>query len=593
MAVQGSRARRELGGGREVAASLASIPAAIPAAIAIAAAVIVYLPALRNGFVWDDPLVLQQLRAIRSWSDLVVLPPLIPKFYYRPLIFVSYLIDRTLGGETPFWFHASVIAVHAVNTALVFQLARRLFADTVIAGLGALLFAVHPAHVESVAWMAGRSDVIVCAFMLATILLLQRRDRLWSAWLGGATYLLGLLSKESALAVLLLAPLLDGLQTRRLYWMRYLPLGLATLLYFSLRQLNLGALIGGMPTTHAVDQLGLDVLRAIGFYAVQTVAPLQLSAYVPQVPGDLSFLIAGLLLIAAASDGAAFAWQRRQWAVVLLIAWFFVTLAPSLAVILRRSASAVVADRYLYVPSVAACLLAAWAVVRLTSIRALSAIWPAGVCVAVSLLFGFQTWTYTRVWADSLSFWIDVATKTPNDALPQREVGLALMERGRFAEAEAAFQRALALPSDGEGRVMVLSNLGSLYRRSGRFDDAVQAIEAALQIGPHPALYHNLGMTLMSKIQKEQSAGDEAAIRRDIVRAHDAFESALNYEGKPEAAAFLQQWSPAKSHSLLGQVMLSMGDPTGARQHLEAALQLEPTGPIADVTRQYMSRLPR
>src|SRR5262249_51506721 len=168
-------------------ASEARLPttATMAAAISVVAAVLVYLPALRNGFVRDDPLVLQQLRAIRAWGDLVVLPPEVPRYYYRPLIFVSYLIDRGLGGETPFWFHLSVIAFHALNCLLVFRLAAHLFPhDLAVAATSAVLFAVFPTHVESVAWMAGRSDVIVCTLLLLTVLLALRREAMWSAWLG-------------------------------------------------------------------------------------------------------------------------------------------------------------------------------------------------------------------------------------------------------------------------------------------------------------------------------------------------------------------------------------------------------------------------
>ncbi|MBI3783454.1 MAG: tetratricopeptide repeat protein [Deltaproteobacteria bacterium] len=558
--------------------------------MAVVAASVVYLPALRNGFLWDDPFVLQQLRAIRSWTDLVVLPAVVPKFYYRPIVFVSYLFDRSLGGEAPFWFHFSVVALHVANTALVFLLAQRLWNDALVAGLAALLFAVYPTHVESVAWMAGRSDVIVATFILVAMLLFSKRDAAWSAWLGGAAYLLGLLSKEMALAVVLLVPLADWLVVERLLYWRYVPLIAATVLYFLLRQSSLGTPVGGMATAQSLSQQGLDLIRALGFYARQSVFPFQLSGYVPQIPEGAVFVIAGVALLVAGAIAFVYARQRRQSGIALLVAWYFLTLAPSLTVILRRSASAVVADRYLYVPSIALCMVAAWALARTGARRSVpAAALAAGA--ALSLVFAVKTWTYSQVWRDNLSFWSDVAAKVPGDALPQREVGIALLERGRTGEAEVALRHALDLPSDTEGRVMALSNLGNVYRRTGRTDEAIDAFESALQAGPHPALYHNLGLTLISKIEKEQRAGDQDGVRRDIVKARQAFESALTFEDKPGASAFLQQWSPAKSHSLLGQVLFSLGDVAGARQHLEAALRLEPTGPVADLTRQYMSRL--
>src|SRR6185369_45216 len=149
------------GSRRRPTADAASTTPAAAAWLAVAAAFLFYLPALRNGFVWDDPRVLEKLRAIHGVGDLLVMPPQIPRFYYRPLIFVSYLADRALGGEAPIWFHLSVIAIHAINCLLVFRLAARMFrGEVAIAAISATLFAVWPTHVESVAWMAGRSDVI-------------------------------------------------------------------------------------------------------------------------------------------------------------------------------------------------------------------------------------------------------------------------------------------------------------------------------------------------------------------------------------------------------------------------------------------------
>src|SRR5262245_8417242 len=269
---------RRVAPARERFASAAPIAAASAAAIAV----LVYLPALGNGFIWDDPLVLEQLRAIRAWRDLVVMPPQIPQYYYRPLIFVSYLADRAVGGENPFWFHLSVIALHALNCVLVFRLVAALFRDDVaLAAASAVLFAVLPTHVESVAWMAGRSDVIVCTFLLLTVLLFLRRDTAWSAWLGGATFFLALLSKEMAVSALLVVPALDWLSTRRLYWQRYIPLLVAAVAYFTLRQGSVGALVGGTPAPVAPALLALDVLRAVGFYVVRSLVPVGLCAYIP------------------------------------------------------------------------------------------------------------------------------------------------------------------------------------------------------------------------------------------------------------------------------------------------------------------------
>jgi len=257
-------------------------------------------------------------------------------------------------------------------------------------------------------------------------------------------------------------------------------------------------------------------------------------------------------------------------------------------VIVRRSASAVVADRYLYVPSVASCILLAWALTRLAQNRRLDARWPALAISTVSIVWAAQTIPYTRVWTDNLTFWSAVVATAPADALPYRELATALIDRGQLAEAERALQQAVAAKGGAEARAMTYNNLGNLYRRQGRHDEALQAFETGLKIATHPILYHNLGMTLMVKLQEQRGGDQDAALRK----ARDAFEQALRIGTAPNAPpAFRQEWDAARTHALLGQVLSNMGDRAGATEHLNAALQLEPSGPVADVTRQYLKQM--
>jgi Flp pilus assembly protein TadD len=440
--------------------------------------------------------------------------------------------------------------------------------------------------------MAGRSDVVVCALMLITILLCAQRAQPWSAWAGGGTLLLALLSKEIAIACVILVPALDLLGMRRLEPPRYVPLLLAVIIYLVLRSLTVGAIVGGLPTGAPVSQIVVDLVTAVGFYIARAALPAGLCAYIPALPHGGGYTLAGVIAPLLAIGLGALAWRRGLWPLVFLAIWFFVTLVPSLTVIVRRSASVVLADRYLYVPSVAWCLLLAWVIVRGAELRRIDARWAGLVIVALAALFAAKLIPYTRVWSDNITFWSDVSVKVPHDGLPQRELGTALIERGRLDEAERAFRSALAGSAPPEGRAMTYSNLGNLYRRLDRHDEALQAFAEALKIRPHPVTFHNLGMTLMVKIEKEQRAGDEAAVLRDITSARAAFERALLLGDAPNAPpAFRQEWDAAKTHALLGQVLFSLGDRAGARQHLETALRLQPTGPAADLTRRYLQSI--
>jgi protein O-mannosyl-transferase len=439
--------------------------------------------------------------------------------------------------------------------------------------------------------MAGRSDVIVCSFVLVTLLFFLDLQRAYAPWLGGVTFFLAALSKETALACVVLVPLLDLLRSKHVDWRRYVPLASAGLVYFVLRQQAVGAFVGGTATGAPPQAIAGDALRAMGFYVVQTLLPARLCAYVSSVPAGAGYLLVGLLGLLLGAVLFIIGWRRHHWPLAFLTAWFFATLAPAFTVLARRSASAPVADRYLYVPSVASCLLLAWALVRVAERQRLAARWVLAVLVVVSLILGVHASRYARVWADDLSFWSDVAAKVPDDALPHLELAGALQQRNRLEDAERALQQALAGRADAAVRAMTYNALGNLYRRRGRYDDAARAFEAGIQIGPHPTLYHNLGMTLMLQLEAEQRRGDQAAIARDIVRARNAFEQALqlgNVEASPHG---FPQWDAAKTHALLGQVLFSLGDRTAAREHLETSLRLEPTGPAADVTRRYLQSM--
>lgn len=567
-------------------------PAAHWAMLAVvAAAIVAYLPALRNGFVWDDPLVLRQMRAMVAWSDLVVMPPEVPAYYYRPFIFVTYFIDRALGGETPFWFHLSVVLLHALNSVLVLRLALRLFGpDLPLATASAALFAVWPTHVESVAWMAGRSDVVVCALLLATALLQARRGSAWTAWAGGGTFFLALLSKEMAVAGFLLVPAFDWLQARRLFWRRYVPMAVAGGAYFLLRRASVGAVVGGQPAAADAADLAADLVRAIGFYLVRSVAPFGLSPYIPEVPASPALAVLGIAVPAAAAIVVWRRWPASRWPLSFLLLWFGATLAPSLVVIVRTSASAAIAERYLYVPSVASCALIAWGLrSAVRRVRPADG-WYWATSAVLALILGLAATAYVPVWRDNRAFWETVARQLPDNAMAQRELGSALLAEQAIDQATAAFERALALPQDATGEAMTHSNLGLIYRRTGRFGESVEAIESALRLGPHPALYHNLGMTLMAKAEADQRAGDAAAVASDVRAARDALTRALASDAANPAVR--EHWDPEKTHVLLGQVLAALGDRPAARQQFEAALRLQPHGPIADSARRWLAKLP-
>lgn len=567
-----------------------------------------YWGSLRNGFVWDDPLVLLQLRAIRGVGDLFVLPRGIPRLYYRPVVFATYMVDRGLGGEQPFWFHASVVAWHLLNTVLVFFLARTLLrpvadqarpatsaatglaavpAADLFAAVAALLFAVHPAHVESVAWMAGRSDVIACAFVLAALLFFLRAGNA-AAWASGASLLLALLTKEPVILVAGVLPLAEWSLGRPLRPGRYAAIAAAVALYLLLRSAGAGLL--GEPTQPA-DAGVATVLAAIGVYVGKAFLPIGQTVFYDVVPVGLAYVLGGVAGIVALA--AFFLWGARAKnpAVVVPIAWFAATLAPALILVLRRIGTTPVAERYVYIPSAGAVILISYVLLRLAQRSG-----RRGAVLALALLLALvgavEVARRNHVWENDVYFWTAAAAGS-TDATPQRELADALLRHGQADEAEAAYLVAMQRPGSVEERATTYSNLGNLYSRGPRVDEAIGYFQKAIELRPHPSFYHGLGLALMRKAERAQASQDARAINAAVAAAREAFEHAITLGSMPNAPSAFNQWQPAKTHLLLGQVLVAQGERDLARQHLELVLQLEPTGLTADTAKKYLTMVDR
>ncbi len=190
------------------------------------AAILIYLPSVTKALIWDDEIVQKrQISAFNSLRDVFFAPPGIHEWsnvYYRPVIVLTYLLDRSLFGIDYQYHHLSNILYHAVATLFVALLARMVLRGTEWRDWGALaaglLFAVHPVHVESVSMIMGRSDVVAAALMLpALAAALHYRDHtraIWALLAAPLLYLAALLSKEIAISALALLPCLLALTPR-------------------------------------------------------------------------------------------------------------------------------------------------------------------------------------------------------------------------------------------------------------------------------------------------------------------------------------------------------------------------------------------
>lgn len=430
-----------------------------------AAAFLVFIPALFNAFVdWDDVVFLVKNSAYKGFgaSNLAWMLTARMGGHYHPLTWLSYALDHALWGADPFGYHLTNVLLHAANAAAFFGLARRLLPSRAAAALAALLFAVHPLRVESVAWASERRDVLSALFYLLTV-----RD-----YLDGKKgrslvfFACSLLSKAVGVTLPLALLILDWHQKKPLRLKDKTPYfvlaALAALVNAGTQSYN-GALEGfaGYPLLHRLAASAYS----LAFYVGKTLWP---SDLVPiyEFPASLNPLeprfVVSAVFVAAMAAAAA---RRRE----LLASWLFyvVTLLPVVGLV--RFGPQLVADRYSYLSCLPLALLAGAAIHRRAFFLA-----PIVVLALATL-----TWRQCRVWKDTDAFWVYVLSKAPDTAIAHHNVGRRLDAQGRLPEAIAAYERALAIRPR---YALAHNNLGLALMRLQKLDEAERHYRAALEI---------------------------------------------------------------------------------------------------------------
>ena len=476
-------------------------------------AVAVYAGTLGHEFVFDDTPEVVDNEGIRSLRN-------VPSFFaqpawkgsgednpiYRPLTTATYALNHALSGLSPWSYHLGNVLLHALAAVLVLALALELGLPSGAGLAAAALFAVHPVHVEAVANVAGRKDLLATVFTLAAVLAHARALRRGGAALVAAplAVLAAMLSKESGLAclaVIAVRDLVAGGDSRRRRGRvlgLYAAYGVVLAGYLAARWGAVGSL--GVPAINFEENpiarvpAAVRVMTAvavIGRGLALMVAPVSLSpdyshAAIDAVtrPADPGFLLSLAVLVAAVT--AAVAGRRRAPALAFAVLWYLATLFP--ASNLAVPIGTIFGERLLYTPSVGFCLGIAVAIGWLSGTRArATARW---ITVAAVVLLAWRTAAYAAVWKDELSLFAWGARVQPRSAKMQQCLGAALMERGRPAEALPHFQAAVEIARANPEKASSSRHrleLGVAYEALARLDDAAAVYREILRDDPRYA----------------------------------------------------------------------------------------------------------
>jgi len=525
-----------------------------------------FLPTLNYGFVYDDDVQVVSNSAIQSWSFL-------PSYftasvwsfhdsaaasnYYRPLFYVWLRVNYALFGlRAPAWHLASLI-VHLAATTLLFFVLRRHFPNPWIASSGALLFGVHPVHIESVAWVSGVTDGLTAVALLASLLLWLRAPGRQLTLTHLASLLcfgLALLIKETAAmfpAIILVYAAFRNRgspertsQSRAGAAVRAIRAAASFLavtgLYFVARFAVLHGFRGGAPWV-AFRVVALSWPSLLLFYVRHLLWPGGLSLFydfhLVESPAALAFWFPAVVLAALALAGLYW-WRARRERAAVSFAWFLLPLLPVLNIAWFQRDD-FVHDRYLYL-SVIGLSMAVGTLLEtvLAEVRFphLSQVAQAGV-VVLALSFATVTAVQSGPWQDNLSLYTHAVRIAPRNTMARNNLAGQLAERGRYDEAATIFS---SLVIERPDFWLANYNFGFVNYKLKRFDLAERYLLRAIALNPlDPDEYAYLGLTYfhLGRLMEAETQLRIAISRRPSGTGyHLALGLILLREGSPSAA---------------------------------------------------------
>jgi tetratricopeptide (TPR) repeat protein len=482
------------------------------AGLIVLATFVAYLPAVRGGFLWDDDahVTKPELRSLsglyRIWFKVGATQQ------YYPLLHSAFWIEHQLWGDGVIGYHLVNIALHACAAVMVMFILRRLLMEKKVswadpaAFLTAAVFALHPVHVESVAWITEQKNTLSAVFYLAAMMTYLRFDRtrrrglyLWAT----ALFIGGLLTKTVTASLPAALLVIFWWQRGKLSWKRdvlplmpWLALGLIGGLFTAWVEHDLIGAKGQAFELSAIQRF-LLAGRVVWFYLSKLFWPAELIFIYPRwtvdasswrqwlFPLGLIALFMGLLILA-----------KKCRAPLAALLFFVGSLLPVLGFFnVFPFLYSFVADHFQYLASLGVIALACGGGVALLSRVSTPAVRAVSI-LALPAILGVVTFRQCRMYADVVTLYQSTIDKNPGCWLAHNNLGLFLSSVGRYDEAIASYQEALRLrPATPES----LGNLATALVGVGRFQEAIDRLQEALRYIPDGATLHsNLGGALVA-----------------------------------------------------------------------------------------------
>lgn len=542
---------------------------------------------------------------------------------YFPVTYSSLWIEWHLWGLNPAGYHITNVLLHAISCVILWRIFVRLKFPA--PWLAALLFAVHPVNVESVAWIAERKNVLAMLFYTLTawafVKFIHSSERKWY-FISLTAFLLSLLAKPAAVAWPIIALGILWLCNRQKHDTAKSPNPVTSVAPFFLIAVALGlvtiwcqyhfAIRGDAVYQRDLVSRFATAGMAVWFYLIKAVIPWPLSFVYPMWEMSPLTIVLWLPAIALIILFAVFWTFRKTWAKPLLFAliYFVLLLAPVLGILkISFQRYSYVADHWQYFSLPAVTVLLAMGLKKIP--------YSKFAATAVVLLFVCLTFAQARNYQSMETIWADTLQKNPNSWVALGGLGLERMKAGQVEEGIALCEKSLKIyPNQGESHANVglallqlgrveegiqhlrdairvepdyvptYCNLGDALKRQGKFDEAEQLYLEAIRRGPNVPLPYNYLGSLLAEQRKINEAAElfrkAVALAPDYENALCNLGAALTSQGHPkEALPYLQKAvalnpGDASARANYGNALLDVKKVSEAREQFETALQINP-----------------
>ncbi len=485
----------------------------------------VYLPLRNNDFVnFDDDDYVYQNRHVQMGISVESLKWAFTTSQYsnwHPITWISHILDYELYQLNPAEHHWTNLILHIANTLLLFFLLKKTTSSLWASAFTAAAFAIHPLHVESVAWISERKDVLSTLFwMLTTIAYINyvKKPSFFRYFTAVIAFAMGLMSKPMLVTLPFVLLLLDYWPLNRFeaangkkfffktglkLFYEKIPFFLLTIassvITFFVQQK--GGAVKSFETIPLIIRFGNSIF-SYGKYILKTLFPSKLAIYYPHPGNQLhvwQVLTAGLLLIAF-SVFVIIKAKKYKYLVTGWL-WYLTTLLPVIGIV--QVGGQALADRYTYIPLIGIFIIVAWGsndlCKKLKYKKHLLSLTAAAVVIAMS----FCTYNYLKLWKNSETLFQHAIDVTKHNNVMYTNLGSYLNSIGDLEGAYKNIRRALVLRPEKPG---LYNNLGNILNKQGKNDEAIKQYQVAIKLKPlYAEAFNNMG-SLYGKMDNYEKA---------------------------------------------------------------------------------------